>query len=366
MFDDTASTHFRKFKVKRGSLLSSSCLPDTRKAKKTRRYHDIDESLSDVKSSLAGVWSPLVPRDDEGAASETNKFKGLQIPRHAKVKHSIDSFDSPAGPWSIPIPTSRRKYADFKGFKEVKVAQDTKPKRSSDGFERDEARSGLPGKKRKIESSELNIGPLELTQKGVATQKMEGPTWLRGQKKPRVSTAASLWSKRQHFGTSEFQIESEDSFEAADKTQTSAGQATHVSSKRRINRIMSDGADVPPELPVDPGERDGRSDSAYDDLEVVRSSQTEHGNPISSNCDADEPVDLLVFPFDEEDEAGFTIPRTDTPEPNADTEGELVAQLPPKRWMLDRLDDGQDTLALRPNSNAWKREVSSIPETSDL
>lgn len=304
-----------------------------------------------------------MPRKNLDIANDFHKPKGTRVPKKARAKHSVDGFDSPAVPWPIPTPTNRSKDVDFKEYKEMKAATNTQPKRSNDGFERNEARAGFPVKKRRVDGSDVNIGPLDTTQKGVTDQKMEGPTWQRGQKKSKPSTTPSLRKRRQFLGTSQFQIESEESPDELgnDHPRTTA-QATRIRSKRRISHIIEDDELSADHLHIngEAGEQGEHNDSAFDDAEVARSSSNmEESAPY--NGDADEPLDLLVFPFDVEDEADFTIRCTDT------LETELAAaQLPPKRWVLNRQDDDQDALALRPNPGAWEREASVVPQTSDL
>ncbi|CAN8102377.1 unnamed protein product [Discula destructiva] len=368
--DDTAFTPIEIPTVKRNSLLCLSSSLITNKAKQTRRYQDVDESLCGLESSPAGVRIPAKQMRPQVMTSGVHSHRRLSPVNNSIVQHLVDGFDSPASSWPIPTPTSRRKYANFKEFKKVKAAMDNKSKRSSDGFQRGEAYLGFSGKKRRLDSSDLGIGPLEIAQKGVATEKMAGPTWLRGQKKPRVSTAASLWRRAQHVGTSRCQIEPDKSFEVVDDIQqhTSVERGTRLRSKRRISPILSDEADKSAAIPAHlvPVKTVQNNDSVYDDDEVTWSSHRKHMKSTHFTCDADEPVDLLVFPFDEEGEARSTLPRVNSPKPADKIGQELVAQLPQKIWMLSRLDDNQDALVLRPDSRAWEREVSNVPKISDL
>lgn len=356
--------------VKRGRLLCRSPSPTTVKTARARQFPAVDESLLVVNSSPSSILGFRIP-----IASDINGEDGLHIQEDTKSKHLVDGFDSPAGPWPIPTPTSRSKYLDVKQFKKLGADRVTKAKRSSDGFERDETRPTFLGKKRRVESNNLNIGFLETTQNGIATQKIDGPTWLRGQKKPRVSTETSIWSSRRYLGISKYSNQLHESSEVHDNQKLKSSDASRARSKRRISRIVinddqddddQEEEEEPVILLADLGEVDDHNDSAYDDVEVARSPPAEHGKPIPDNADADEPLNVLIFTFDEEDEANFTIPRTDTPEPGVNADRTSAAQLPPKCWMLDELEDDQDTLALRPSSRAWKREVSHVPNTSDL
>lgn len=285
-----------------------------------------------------------MPRKNLEIFSDFDEPEGTRVPKKTIVKHSVDGFDSPAGEWPIPTPIDRSKSVGFKEYKEMKATTNTKLKRSSDGFERNEARSGFSGKKRRTDSSDMNIGPLETTQKGLPNQKVEGPTWQRGQKRSKASTTASLGKGRRYFGTSHFRSDAEESPDELGNDQpTSTGQATRIRSKRRISHISEDDELSAEYLPVDveAGEQGAHNHSAFDD--------------------AEEPLDLLVSPFDMEDESISTIPSTNTPE-----DEEAPAQLPPKCWVLNKQQDDLDTLTLRPDPRAWEREASVILQTSDL
>lgn len=251
-----------------------------------------------------------------------------------------------------------RRHTD-KVFKVIKPTNDQlfkDVKHIGDGFTSDEAQ---PSPYRKNERrakntlSETHLKGLDLTQKGIATQGMKGPTWLRGQKKPRSATTASLWNKRQYLGSSQHQIESQDPLETVDVEDKleSENFPTRGRSRHRTTHISDDTEEVGL-LMIPKASEEGAEQYIFD---------------------ADEPVDLLEFPKDEEEADLATIPRTDTPE-SADTDasskthlgsygnGELGGQLPVKRtW--DVLDHDGDMMALRPDSRDWQHGVTRVLDT---
>lgn len=334
-------SHFKRHKPL--SLFSSH----SPKTKRARRTLDVDESLSGVELSPA---------------------KGASINN---------------------VPTAWRKNSDLQSFKKLEFPKEAKIKHASDGFDRDEARTGVLNRKRRMGSLDHNIGSLELTQNRASAQKVEGPTWGREQKKNQVSTVTKPWGKTQHFANSIFQIDVEENVEPVrSKQSNSVGQAPRGLCKRRISHLISDDdndedEDEPmnPAMPSVATKRDSTASVA--DIATVRTSRAKHskrsphisdadepvillappednGDETSYISDSDEPVILLVRPGESEDDAA-TIPRTDTPEHGEDIE-EAVVQLPPKEWMLNVLDYNRDALALRPHSREWTREVE-IPDT---
>lgn len=259
--------------------------------------------------------------------------------------------------------TARLKDIDSREFRKFEPAKKITTAQFIDGFERDETRPGAVEKRRRVDGVELSIGPLELTQKSLATQKVEGPTWMRGQKRPRVATAKSPW-RQQSPSAFQFQIDSEeDDGMVQSKQSKSANQATRQRSKRHNCQIVSDD-DEPMVSPLPYILTDKHNTRIGADVGMVRTSPENSDEFLSYVSDGDESVVLLVAPEDDDDGAALaTIPRTDTPDYGADIETEEYGQLPPKEWMLNVLDSGEDTLALRPDPKEWTREVE-IPDTS--
>lgn len=297
------------------------------------------------------------------------------------------------------VPMAWSKGNDDQGFRKLDSAKDTKVKHSSDGFERNEARASVFWRRRRMDSIDHNIGSLELTQGSAPIKKVEGPTWVRVQKKTQVSTTTKPWSKTQHSDDYTFEIDVEEDMEPVQSRQSNSDdQEPRGIRKRRISQLISvdegDGEDEeqhdgPTNLTVPGLATQGVGRPSGPDVKKVKTSRARHCQDSLYISDTDEPVVLLASPADptgNEDEATYisdsdepvillvspgqsehgaalaTIPRTDTPEHGADNE-ETVGQLPPKEWMLNVLDYDRDALALRPDSREWTREVE-IPDTS--
>lgn len=256
--------------------------------------------------------------------------------------------------------TAPHKENGHQEFRQLNFAKKPKFKRSSDGFERSEARAAISDKRRRIVSSDLSIGPLEITQKGVAIQKLHGPTWSRGQKKPRVARTTSPWSRRQYFSSSQFQIDTEETNAAVQVKQSeSAHRAPRARTKHRISHLMPDDEEEPmsiPDIRVLTNEQDTHSNG---DAEVVSTSLAQYDKHALYISDAQESVDLLVPPVDNENEASMVIvPATTTPQNDAEVEKEVDGRLPPKRWTFNVLDYEEDLLTLRPTLREWTRVVT--------
>lgn len=334
-------------KLRKPLSLASSRSPKTKRAHRTL---DVDESLSVVEVSPA---------------------KGAPINN---------------------TPTAWRKNSDHQRFRKLDSPKEAKIKHSSDGFEREEARIGVLGRRRRMDSIDHNIGSLELTQSRAPAKKVEGPTWARGQKKNQVSTVTKSWNKTQHFANSIFQIDLEENVEPVQSKQSKPdGQGPRGLCKRRIGELISDDDDDDDEvelmnLAVPSVATERHSTPSGADIGTVTTLHAKHGKRFPHISDTDEPVVLLASPGDNEHEATYisdgdepvillgppgesendaalaTIPRTDTPEYGEHVE-EAVGQLPPKEWMLNVRDYDKDALALRPDSREWTREVE-IADTS--
>ncbi|KAJ4423037.1 hypothetical protein N0V82_002304 [Gnomoniopsis sp. IMI 355080] len=367
------------------------------------RAHDATHELRALRSTS----------QDDRSLGKPDKFettpKTTRARRSLDVDESLSMLEVTSASASIVYKNStvRCKDSNTQGFRKLEISNGTIVTHSSDGFERDEARPDVVGKRRRIDSIDRSIGSLELMQKSVAFQKIEGPTWLRGQKKPRVATTTPPWSRRQYFSTSMLQIDSEEDDDLLQVKQSKpADQGTGNRLKRRTSLDVSDHDEEPMALSVADVLMDNYNTHSKAGVEIIRKSHAKHVNdflyisdddepvvfdPPAGNeeelsvattyrtnapehggdvegeapyiSDGDESVVLLVYPEDNEDVAALaTIPRTDTPETVADID-KAESQLPPKQWVLNVLDSKENTLTLRPDSSEWRREVE-IPDTS--
>lgn len=279
-------------------------------------------------------------------ATKPSPPAGFKAIRKVKSRLEIMGFDH----------VRRRTDKAFKVLKPTNDQPFKDIKHIGDGFTRDEAQPSPHRKNERRTRNTLNethLKGLDLTQKGIATQEMKGPTWLRGQKKPRTATTASLWNKRQYLGSSQHQIESQDPLETVDVEDELGPEHSprRGRSRHRSTHISDETEEV--------------------DLLIIPKASVEGVEQYIS--DADEPVMLLEFPKDEEEVELTTIPRTDTPEPeNNDAssktrfgsfgEGEVDNRLPVKRtW--DFLDHDGDMMALRPDSRDWQHGVTRVLDT---
>ncbi|KAG8168099.1 hypothetical protein KVR01_003788 [Diaporthe batatas] len=86
-----------------------------------------------------------------------------------------------------------------------------------DGFTQHEARSTFMRKRRRLQHLDANIGSLDMTQTSIASQPQPKNNLVQQntspgvRMRPRAQTATGLWRKPQLFGTSQFEIEPEDS-----------------------------------------------------------------------------------------------------------------------------------------------------------
>lgn len=186
-------------------------------------------------------------------------------------------------------------------------------KRISDGFEDSEKHNSPHKKQRRVNSNnDTRLGSLELTQKGTFTQKLQGSTWRRGQKKTRTATIASLWAGRQYLGNSQIKSGSHDpldSFEEETEPHSEVQTKSHRQKAPHSNIDELNDADEDVDLLAFPPD-----DIDDDDIGVGM-----------TNRDVDE-VDLLVEPdelgdeqtqvaSDNDEDVDLIIPNTDTPEP---------------------------------------------------
>lgn len=234
-------------------------------------------------------------------------------------------------------------------------------KRTSDGFDSDEKHASPYRKQRRI-NNDMRMGSLELTQKGTFTQKLQGPTWLKGQKKPRTASIASLWSRRQYLGNSKVKAGSEDlldSFEEQTVPHSKLDTESGRQKKRQISIEESNDADEEVDLlvfpPDDVDDDDGEIEEADDDELALLVEPDELGGEHHAVAH-DEDVGLLV------------IPRTDPPDSDeiATLDGRSAFwknenRLPPKQQWHQQ-DTSVNRLALRPD-DGWLQDVRKIPET---
>lgn len=290
MSDDFGFTPSVKTKVKRYTLLSLSAPVNQRSTSKGRFHVSVESPRPTGFKKLPKVQS---------------RFGAIGLSHEQELVGK---------PFKVTKSTQHSPFKDINSRSDgVKMC-----KGRSDGFTNEEARpTAYRRPDRRVKNIATELNSLDLTQKGVATQKIEGPTWPRGQKRSKPATTTSLWRQRQALGPSQFQIESQDPLDTSDdkkelKTELEgSGYSKHSSSQ------ISDTADENLDLP-------------------------EHGS------ETNEPLGLLEFPdYEEHEENGailLTIPWTDTPEPVG--EDALADQLPPKQ-MLGVLDYGGDRLRWR-------------------
>lgn len=371
---------------------------DDRKELPTKRTQIITEAKLPGSSDAE---LDFVHAANKSSSRRMRRYKLLSlsppVDQKSKAKRHFDAPKSPppAGFKTIPRVQTRlgvmgfdqeRKRTD-KAFKAIKPTNNQPfmvDKHIGDGFTNDEAK---PSPYRKAERrtkntlTETRLAGLDLTQRGAATQKMEGPTWPRGQKRSRAATTASLWGNRQYLGGSHIQMESQDPLEAFSINEEPDSETIYNSgrSKRRISEIVDDDDEAKLGPLTHPDELDDHSNQGDAGDDRGSTAMMEHWQDRAEKyiSDADEPVVLLEFPDEgeDEDEDGLaTIPRTDTPEPAVgDTSSEislgscgnndLNVQLPPKRtWDLLLNCDG-DALTLRPDSREWLREAERVLDT---
>lgn len=174
--------------------------------------------------------------------------------------------------------------------------------KTSDGFNDDEKHAGPRWRQRRINSSDTRMGSLELTQKGTFTQKLQGPTWPRGQKKSRTSSIASLWSSRQYLGDSQIK-ESHDPLESSEeKKEPCARNETKNGNRKARHRDIEEPNEVDEEI--------GLLVFPPDDVD-------DDDGPVAN--ENDDEVSLLVEPDELGEEANVdfvTIPNTDTMVPD--------------------------------------------------
>lgn len=197
-----------------------------------------------------------------------------------------------------------------------------KRNRLSDGFSAEEARPSPFARRRRLHHLNSEVGSLELTQNAASSQQTRRSAIKHLDKKAHSQTNASLWHRRQYFGTSQFKMQSQDPLESFE---TKPGEAKDEDS-------------VP--------------------------------TTVSSQGSADNEIDFIVSP------------QTDSPGPTEPEESATTAhewhelrevtdradnRLPPKRIMSPE-SEHSGGLTLRPDPLSWLRGVkrmSGMPQLSD-
>lgn len=230
-------------------------------------------------------------------------------------------------------------------------------KRTSDGFNSDEKHASPYRKQRRI-NNDMRMGSLELTQKGTFTQKLQGPTWLRGQKKTHTASLANLWSRRKYLGSAQVKTGSEDPLDSFEEQTVPHAKLDAENGSRKPRQISieeSNDSDEEVDLlvfpPDDVDDDDGENLEDDDELALIVEPDELGGEHHAEAHDED--VGLLV------------LPRTDPldSDENAGLEGRSKNEnrLPPKQqWHHQAISANR--LALRPDDR-WRQDVRKVPET---
>lgn len=135
-------------------------------------------------------------------------------------------------------PTVRGRFLIFdrsppKGFKVLhkpRIDPETQPpisktrQKLTDGFTKDEARPLFLGKRRRLQHLDVNVGSLDLTQSGNASQQRQREISPEARGRTQTRTTAGLWSGRQYFGASQFKTESQDPDESSEVKEAPAAR----------------------------------------------------------------------------------------------------------------------------------------------
>lgn len=182
-----------------------------------------------------------------------------------------------------------------------------KRNRLSDGFSTEEARPSSFARRRRLHYLESEVGSLELTQNAASPHQTRRSATKHLDKKARSHTNASLWHRRHYFGTSQFEMQSQDPLESFE---TKPGEAKD-------------------------------EDSVF--------------TTVSSQGSADNEIDFSVSP--QTDSSGPTEPEESATTAHEwhelrEVTGRADNRLPPKRIMSPESEHSGD-LTLRPNSRSW-------------
>lgn len=181
-------------------------------------------------------------------------------------------------------------------------------KTENDGFDDDEKHANPHWKRRRM-NNDTHIGSLELTQKGTLTQRLQGPTWLRTQKKTRTTTFPNRWSHRQYLENSEVHDESQElleslEYEAETQLKTEIKRSLET---RQASIEESNDADEEVDLLVFP-----HDDVEDDDTEMI----VQNDSRVAVLDEPNELDEEQAHSATEEEEVDLLVtPRTDTPEP---------------------------------------------------
>lgn len=123
--------------------------------------------------------------------------------------------------------------------KEADPPLKNKRKTLTDGFTEDEARPSFLGKRRRLQHLDINVGSLDLTQSGGASQQRQRNLSPKTDLRTQSRTAASLWRGRQYFSASQFKIESQGSVKPSEvkKMPTKTHKHTLNQHNRQIPRV---------------------------------------------------------------------------------------------------------------------------------
>lgn len=161
-----------------------------------------------------------------------------------------------------------------KGFKVLhkpRVNTETKPpvtkkrQKLTDGFTEDEARPLFLGKRRRLQQLDVNVGSLDLTQTGNASQQRQRKMSPEAKSRTQTLANAGLWRGRQYFSASQFKIESQDpddSSEVKGAPTTKGGKVDFDRHGRPIRSVDNFGPIVIPRTDSPRPESTGKLDSS--------------------------------------------------------------------------------------------------------
>lgn len=158
---------------------------------------------------------------------------------------------------------------------ETKAPVLKKRQKMTDGFTEFEARPLFLGKRRRLQHLDVNVGSLDLTQTGNASQQRQREISPEAKRRPQDRTTAGLWRERQYFSASQFEIESQDPVESSHAKELlvkvhKTGLEKHG---RRIPLLDNSGPIVIPRTDSPQPERTCKQDSSSENpTELVRDS----------------------------------------------------------------------------------------------
>ncbi|KAG6366862.1 hypothetical protein INS49_001043 [Diaporthe citri] len=197
-----------------------------------------------------------------------------------------------------------------KGFKVLhkpRVNPETKPpitknrQKLTDGFTEDEARPLFLGKRRRLQQLDINVGSLDLTQTGKASQQRQREISPEVKRQTQTRTTAGLWRGRQYFGSSQFKIESQDPDESSEvKEATTKGHKIDLDRYGRPIRLVDNfGPIVIPRTDSPRPENSGKMDSSSEPPGEVVQDSSPSIQPFpkrSMNCETGKSNSLTLRP----------------------------------------------------------------------